>query len=327
MSIFYNILQSVLVSMVPLLIVALGGMFSERGGVTNIALEGIMIMGAFSSAVVLILFIDKIPMQLLFIIAMLVGGLSGLLYSFLHAYAAISMKSNQVISATALNLAIAPLAAVLIKAVRKMDSTWLEWGGKTFIIKEVPLLSKIPFIGDIFFKNVFISFYIGIAILIISSIVLFKTKFGLRLRACGENPHAADSLGVNIYKVRYAGVLISGFLAGLGGAIFLITINGTAFRAEATAVSGFGFLALAVLIFGNWNPKRIIFAAVFFSFFRTIDANFTLLNGLINNAIPVNFRNLFKMVPYIATLILLIFTSKNSGAPAADGQVYDPGQR
>jgi ABC-type uncharacterized transport system permease subunit len=327
MSIFYNITQSVMVAMTPLLIVALGGMFSERGGVINIALEGIMIMGAFATAVVLINFIDVIPMQLLFVLSIIISGFAGLLFSLLHSYASITMKANQVISGTALNLIIAPLAATAIKAVRRVDSTWIEWGGESFIIREVPLLSEIPVIGDIFFKNIFLSFYIGLVILFIAYFVMFKTKFGLRLRSCGENPHAADALGINIYKMRYYGVAISGFLAGVGGSIFLLTINATSFRADSMAVSGFGFLALAVLIFGNWNPRRIFFAALFFAFFRTVDANFTILNSLINNALPVVYRNLFKMVPYLATLILLVFTSKRSQAPKAIGKVYEQGER
>ena len=327
MSIFYNIVQSVLVAMTPLLVVALGGMFSERSGVVNIALEGIMIMGAFATAVVLVNFINVIPMQYLFVLAILVAGIAGAIFSLMHAYAAVSMQANQVISGTALNLLIVPLAATLIKAVRRLDSTWIEWGGKSFIIREVPILSNIPIIGDIFFKNIFLSFYIALIILFVSYYVLFKTKFGLRLRACGENPHAADSLGINIYKMRYAGVVISGFLAGIGGSIFLLTINATSFRADSMAVSGFGFLALAVLIFGNWNPRRIFFAALFFAFFRTVDANFTILNGLIDNALPIVYRNLFKMVPYIATLVLLVFTSKRSQAPKAVGKVYEQGER
>ena len=327
MSIFYNIVQSVLVAMTPLLVVALGGMFSERSGVVNIALEGIMIMGAFATAVVLVNFINVIPMQYLFVLAILVAGIAGAIFSLMHAYAAVSMQANQVISGTALNLLIVPLAATLIKAVRRLDSTWIEWGGKSFIIREVPILSNIPIIGDIFFKNIFLSFYIALIILFVSYYVLFKTKFGLRLRACGENPHAADSLGINIYKMRYAGVVISGFLAGIGGSIFLLTINATSFRADSMAVSGFGFLALAVLIFGNWNPRRIFFAALFFAFFRTVDANFTILNGLIDNALPIVYRNLFKMVPYVATLVLLVFTSKRSQAPKAVGKVYEQGER
>lgn len=327
MSIFYNIVQSVLVAMTPLLVVALGGMFSERSGVVNIALEGIMIMGAFATAVVLVNFINVIPMQYLFVLAILVAGIAGAIFSLMHAYAAVSMQANQVISGTALNLLIVPLAATLIKAVRRLDSTWIEWGGRSFIIREVPILSNIPIIGDIFFKNIFLSFYIALIILFVSYYVLFKTKFGLRLRACGENPHAADSLGINIYKMRYAGVVISGFLAGIGGSIFLLTINATSFRADSMAVSGFGFLALAVLIFGNWNPRRIFFAALFFAFFRTVDANFTILNGLIDNALPIVYRNLFKMVPYVATLVLLVFTSKRSQAPKAVGKVYEQGER
>jgi simple sugar transport system permease protein len=327
MDILYVILQSMFVAMTPLLVVALGGLFSERSGIVNIALEGLMIIGAFVSSVVLFNFINIIPTQLLYVIAMLISGLVAMLISLMHAYASISLKANQIISATAINLLAAPLAAVLIKAVRRVDSTWIEWGGKTFIVREIPFFSQIPIIGDIFFRNFFISFYIGIVILIVSWIILNKTVFGLRLRSCGENPNAAASLGIDVNKMRYYGVMISGFLSGVGGSIFLISVNTTSFRADPFAVSGFGFLALAVLIFGNWNPWKILFAAFFFAFFRTIDANFSILNNLLNNIIPVVYRNLFKLVPYVATIVALALTSKNSKAPKAAGKIYDQGER
>jgi ABC-type uncharacterized transport system permease subunit len=327
MSIFYVLMQSIFVAMTPLIVVAIGALYSERSGVVNIALEGLMIIGAFVSAVILFLFIDVIPLQLLFMIAMLASGVVALIVSLVHAYASINLKANQIISATAINLFAAPLAAVLIKGVRRVDSTWIEWGGRTFIVREVPFLSQIPIIGNIFFQNIFISFYIGIAILVVGWLILNKTVFGLRLRSCGENPNAAASLGINVYLYRYIGVMVSGFLSGVGGSIFLISINTTSFRADPLAVSGFGFLALAVLIFGNWNPWRILFAAFFFAFFRTIDANFSIINSLFNNIFPVVFRNLFKLVPYLATIVVLALTSKKSKAPKAAGKIYDQGER
>lgn len=317
MDAFYFLVQQTMFFMIPLLIVALGGMFSERSGVVNIALEGIMTIGAFCSILFINMFQDTMSGQPLLILAILIAAGSGIIFSLLHAFASINMKADQVISGTALNM-FAPAFAIF--AARQIQNVQQIQFNNTFRIAEVPVLSKIPVIGDLFFKNTFITTYLGIIILIISAIVLYKTRFGLRLRACGEHPQAADSLGVNVKKIRYAGVIISGALGGIGGLVFVIP---TSNNFNAT-VAGYGFLALAVLIFGQWNPMRILYASLFFGFMKAIAAAYSGIPML--NALNIP-SNVYKMIPYIATLVVLAFTSKKSQAPRAAGVPYDKGAR
>lgn len=320
MNIVYDLFHLSLISAVPLLVVAIGAMISERSGVVNIALEGLMLMGAFVGIAVIKTLEDSgtsMSIQWILLIGILVGGVVGGVFALLHAYAAISMKSNQIISATALNL-FAPAFAIF--TARTIQNGQQIPFTSVFKMSEIPLLSKIPFIGDLFFKDIFLSFYVGIFILIFVYFFIYKTRFGLRLRSCGENPHAADSLGINIYKMRYIAVCLSGVLAGMGGVMF-VTSTSTEFNAS---VAGYGFLALAVLIFGNWKPFRIMFAALFFGFMRTIAAAHGMIPFLENLRIPGEFYN---MIPYITTLIVLSFASRKSQAPKAAGQVYDQGRR
>lgn len=317
MSVVYFIFQQTMFFAIPLLIVALGGMFSERSGVVNIALEGIMTMGAFTSILFLNLTGKSMSGQGQLLIAIVIAMVTGVVFSLFHAYAAINMKADQTISGTALNMfapAFAIFVARIIQGVQQIQFA------NTFRIDSVPLLGSIPVIGDLFFKNTYITTYIGIGILILSAVVLYKTRFGLRLRACGEHPQAADAAGVNVYRMQYAGVMISGALAGLGGLVFVVPTS-TNFNAT---VSGYGFLALAVLIFGQWKPGRILGASLFFGLTKAIAAAYSGIPFLSNMGIP---SYLYKMIPYIATLIVLIFTSKNSQAPRASGIPYDKGAR
>lgn len=317
MNSIYFLVQQTMFFSIPLLVVALGGMFSERSGIVNIALEGIMIMGAFVSIFTINILQDHIQGQLLLIIAILVAALAGMIYSLLHAYASVNMKANQVISGTALNMfapAFATFVARMIQNAKEINFV------NTFRIESVPLLGKIPVLGPLLFQNTYITTYLGLVILAVSAFVLFKTKFGLRLRSCGEHPQAADSVGINVYRMRYAGVLISGALAGLGGLIFVVPTS-TSFSAT---VSGYGFLALAVLIFGQWNPKRILIAAFFFGFMKTIAATYSGIPLLQDLNVS---KYIYKMIPYIATLFVLALTSKNSQAPKAEGIPYDQGKR
>lgn len=317
MSVVYFIFQQTMFFTIPLLIVALGGMFSERSGVVNIALEGIMTMGAFCSILFLNLSGNSMSGQGQLLLAILIAMGSGVLFSLFHAYAAINMKADQVISGTALNMfapAFAIFVARVIQGVQQIQFT------NSFRIESVPILGDIPFLGSLFFKNTYITTYIGFVILIISAIVLYKTRFGLRLRACGEHPHAADSAGINVYRMQYAGVLISGALGGLGGLVFVVPTS-TNFNAT---VSGYGFLALAVLIFGQWKPGKILGASLFFGLMKAIAAAYSGIPFLASMNIP---SYLYKMIPYVATLIVLIFTSKHSQAPRASGVPYDKGSR
>ena len=317
MSVVYFIFQQTMFFSIPLLIVALGGMFSERSGVVNIALEGIMTMGAFTSILFINLTGNSMSGQGQLLIAIVIAMVTGVVFSLFHAYAAINMKADQTISGTALNMfapAFAIFVARIIQGVQQIQFN------NTFRIESVPVLGSIPVIGDLFFKNTYITTYIGIAILILSTIVLYKTRFGLRLRACGEHPQAADAAGVNVYRMQYAGVMISGALAGLGGLVFVVPTS-TNFNAS---VAGYGFLALAVLLFGQWKPIRIMWASLFFGLTKAVAAAYSGIPFLNNMGIP---SYLYKMIPYIATLIVLIFTSKNSQAPRASGVPYDKGAR
>ena len=302
-----------------LLIVALGGVFTERGGVTNIALDGIMIMGAFTSVLFINQMQDKMSGQMLLILAIFISIVTGMIFSLLLAYSAINMKADQIIGGTALNM-FAPAFAIYAARMMQTNGVQQITFDNTFRISSVPILGDIPIIGQLFFKNCYITTYIGIFILVISIIVLYKTKFGLRLRACGEHPQAADSVGVNVYKMRYAGVLISGALAGLGGLVFVIPTS-TNFNAT---VSGYGFLALAVMIFGQWKPLRVLFAAFFFGFMKTVASAYSVIPLLSGLDIP---SDVYKMIPFVATLIVLAFTSKSSQAPRAVAQPYDKGSR
>jgi simple sugar transport system permease protein len=313
------LIQHMMFSSIPLLIVALGGMFSERSGVINISLEGIMIIGGFFS----IFFINQtqgfMSGQVQLILAVLIAAISGTAFSALHAYAAVSLKSNQTISGTALNMFAPAFAIYMARTIQANGVQQIQFAN-TFRIARVPYLSDIPVLGDLLFTNAYITTYIGFLILICAAFVLYKTRFGLRLRACGEHPQAADSVGVNVQRICYAGVLISGALAGIGGLVFVIPTS-VNFNAS---VAGYGFLALAVLIFGQWKPLRILLAALFFGFMQTISASYSGISWLKPLPIP---SDIYKMIPYVATLVVLAFTSRRSQAPRAAGVPYDKSGR
>lgn len=313
------IVQQMMSFSVPLLIVALGGLFAERSGIVNIALDGTMIIGAFTGIMFLHLFQnpDATSEQGILLLAILVSAVTGVVVSLVHAYASINMKADQTISGTAINVfapAISIFVARLVLGVQQVPFA------NHFAIDKVPVLGDIPVIGPMFFQKCYLTTYIGFLVLAVAAVVLYRTRFGLRLRACGEHPQAADSVGINVYRMRYAGTLISGALAGIGGLVFVIPTS-TNFNAT---VSGYGFLALAVLIFGQWKPGRILFAALFFGLMKTIAATYSVIPGLVALNIP---SDIYKMIPYIATLVVLAFTARNSQAPRAEGIPYDKGER
>ena len=312
MNIIYFLIQQTMFFSIPLLIVALGGMFSERSGVINIALEGIMVMGAFINV-----FQDRLSGQGLFLLAFLVAAVAGALFSLLHAFASVNLKADQTISGTALNMFAPAFALFMARMVQGKSQVPFT---DTFHIEKVPVLGDIPVIGPMFFQNCYLSTYIGILIFIAASVLISRTRFGLRLRACGEHPQAADSVGINVYKIRYAGVLISGVLAGVGGLIFVIPTS-TNFNAS---VAGYGFLALAVLIFGQWRTKGILGAAFFFGILKTLASTYSGIPVIKDLPIP---NEIYKMLPYVVTLIVLAFSSGKSKAPKAEGIPYDKGSR
>ncbi|WP_313756969.1 ABC transporter permease [Tissierella sp.] len=321
MATVYYLIQNMLPVAMPLLLVALGGMFSEIGGVVNIALEGIMLFGAFFGAL-FVYFVQNSGMnpQTVLLLGMLVAAVAGLIYSLLLSFAAVTMKADQVITGTSLNMLIPAVILLFAKMFFISDGITTNMN---FYIKEIPVLGKIPVLGDMFFQKTYLTVMISFVFLIIAIIIFYKTKFGLRLRACGEHPHAADSVGINVHRMRYAGTSISGILGGIGGFFYSVGVMDGNVNGH-TGVAGFGFLALAVMIFGQWKPIKIFFAAMFFAFLRTLAYSVSLIPFLANLGINQTY---YKMLPYIATMVVLAFTSKKSRAPKAEGIPYDKSQR
>ncbi|MBO1266197.1 ABC transporter permease [Proteiniclasticum sp. SCR006] len=321
MDTLYYLIQNMLPVAIPLLLVALGGMFSERSGVINIGLEGIMLFGAFFGAL-FVYFVQGSEMgpQTILLLGMIVGAVSGFIYSLLLSFAAVTMKANQTITGTAINMLIPAVILLFSKMFFNSDGITTNMN---FYIREVPVLGQIPVLGQMFFQRTYLTVYIGFFLLIVATVVFYKTRFGLRLRACGEHPHAADSVGINVYRMRYAGVSISGVLAGIGGFFYSVGVMDGNVNGH-TGVAGFGFLALAVMIFGQWKPLRIFWAALFFAFLRTLAYSVSLIPFL--NNLGIN-QTYYKMLPYIATMVVLAFTSKKSRAPKAEGIPYDKSQR
>lgn len=321
MDILIYIIQNALPVMIPLLLVALGGMFSERSGVINIALEGIMLAGAFIGTL-FVYFIQNSGMnpQVILLLAMVVAALAGIVYALLLGVAAIHMKADQTISGTALNMLMPAIMLLFCKMIFNSDGVTTS---VAFYIQRMPVLGDIPFIGRLFFHKTYLTVILGMLILAIAIVIFYKTKFGLRLRACGEHPQAADSVGINVYKMRYAGVILSGMLGGIGGFFYAVSVMDGNSNGH-TGVAGFGFLALAVMIFGQWKPVTIFLAALFFAVLRTIAYSVPLIPFLAN--LGVN-NAIYKMLPYVATMIILAFTSGKSRAPKAEGIPYDKGKR
>ena len=324
-----NVLSSTIVFAVPLLLVALGGMFSERSGVINIALEGIMIVGALASCLTLRAMdssgFGAANPQLAVFIAILAAGVVGLFYSLFLAFAAINLKADQTIGGTALNQFAPAFAIVVTWAIQGQGQTQIQIPTWVRITRESLGLAPADqsFFNNLIFKYFYLTTPVAILLLVLSYVVLFRTKFGLRLRACGEHPQAADSVGINVYKMRYAGVMIGGFLGGVGGLAYTLAAGST----FASTVGGYGFLALAVMIFGNWNPWTILGGSFFFALFKVVASYSSTIPFLPTFEGVKSATNIYQVLPYVVTMIVLIFTSKKSRAPKAEGIPYDKGSR
>ena len=340
------LIQQTLLFMVPLMIVALAGVFAERSGIINLALEGIMIFGAFIGVLFVHIMQEKEvfeaakaagkwgSLQLFEILAMLVAGLAGAIFSLLLAFAAINLKADQTIGGTALNMLAPALVLFLVRIMVNQNTLMMAKGDAAswFMIKKstfgIDKKTDIGFLGETLINKVYLATYICILIYVILAVILYKTRFGLRLRSCGENPQAADSLGINVVKMRYIGVVISGFLAGMGGFVYALTSSNCSANGD---VAGFGFLALAVMIFGNWKPLNIAGGALLFGLFKCIAACYSTLDingdGVFWLAEIGISTHVYRLLPYVITLLVLAFTSKQSRAPKAEGIPYDKGKR
>ena len=340
------LIQKTLLYAIPLMIVALAGVFAERSGIINLALEGIMIFGAFVG----VLFVNIVQqtdvfmsayeagnwvtLQGLELLAMLAAAVMGAIFSLLLSFASINLKADQTIGGTALNLMAPALVLFLVRLIANQNTLRMSTGDAAswFMIKKTTLgydrTADLGFFGNTFIDKTYIATYICIIVFIVLSIILYKTRFGLRLRSCGENPQASDSLGINVYRMRYTGTTISGALAGMGGFVYSLT------TANCTAngdVAGFGFLALAVMIFGNWKPLNIAGGALLFGLFKCIAASYTSIDINGDGVYLLNELGLsphfYRLLPYLITLLVLAFTSKSSRAPKAEGIPYDKGKR
>ena len=296
-----------LLYMVVLMMVALGGMFSERSGIINIALEGIMVIGGLIGVIAAKYL--ALPPVWTVSLSILLAGVAGMIYALLLGYASVHLKADQTIGGTALNILATALAMVIAKRLNGTQAPKISYNNAPFLFN----------IGNLEL-NVFIP--LGIVLLLISYFILYKTRLGLRLRSCGEHPQAAASVGISVYKMRYIGVMASGFLGGIGGLAYVLPA--VSIWNFEQGVTGMGFLALAVMIFGQWKPFRIFLAAIFFSLFRAMANIADSFPGLKELNWP---KEIYNMMPFIASMIVLALTSKNSRAPKAEGIPYDTGAR
>ena len=305
------LVSTTLIYATPLILTSIGGTFSERSGVVNVGLEGIMVMGAFSGVVFNLEFADAFGKATPWL-GVLVGGVVGLLFSIIHAAATVNFRADHIVSGTVLNLLAPALAVFLCRVIYnkgQTDSITQSFGKFDF-----PVLAKIPIIGEIFFAGTSAIGYVVIAFTFLAWFVLYKTRFGLRLRSVGEHPQAADTLGINVYFMRYMGVLIAGFLGGMGGAIYAQSISG---NFSVTTITGPGFIALAAMIFGKWNPIGAMLASLFFGLSQSlavIGGNLAFLKD-----IPAVY---LQITPYVLTIIVLAAFLGKSVAPKADGVNY-----
>lgn len=305
------IVSSTLVYSAPLIFAALGGVFTERSGIVNVGLEGIMVIGAFSSIVFNLSLVNTFGYWTPWI-SLLLGGLCGIVFSLIHAVATVSLRADHIISGTVLNL-VAPSLGIFLTRV-------MFNAGQTDIIKQsfgyfdFPVLQSIPILGPIFFAKTSLPAYVGIITAFVCSYIIFNTSFGLRLRSVGEHPQAADTLGINVYKMRYIGVLLSGFFAGLGGAVMAQSIT---LQFSITTITGQGFMALAAMIFGKWNPLGAMGAAIFFGFTQSLSVVGSRI-PIISSIPPIY----LQIAPYIITIIVLVSFVGKSKAPAAGGKTY-----
>ena len=311
------LLQYTLIFASVLMLVALGGCFAERSGIINIGLEGIIVIGALGGALAMKFIPVSVGAPVMILATIAASAIAGMIYSLFLAVPAINFNADQTITGTAMNILATAAATVAVKAMNTISS------GGSNVSSEISYIQEKDFfivrMGSFEFNWFML---VAVIALVVGYILLYKTRFGLRMRACGEHPQAADSVGINVYKMRYAGTLISGVLGGIGGIVF-ITAGVSVWKFEY-GVAGFGFLALAVMIFGAWNPVKIALAALLFGFFRALGnvySGFAFMQAL---HLP---SYVYNMLPYIVSLVVLALTSKKSRAPKAEGIPYDKSLR
>lgn len=307
----------------PLFIMAIGGIYSERSGVTNLALEGFQGFGAFVGALVVILITGgnfEGRTVSMFFVAVAAAAVGGAVFAMLHALLCVNFKANQVISGVVINILAMAMTTFL---TTQINAVIIGKATNKFVLSicekfTVPGLSKIPILGAVF-TDVYYYAPLIIIVALIMSYILYRSRFGLRLRACGDNPHAVDAAGVDVGRVRFTAVMISGALSGIGGMCFAYYISSSF---SPNIYAGYGYLAIAALIFGNWKIGPTLLACLLFGFARSAGYKVAQLLGM-----PSAFSDIMMTLPYVLTLVLLIFFSKTNRAPRALGEIYDKGKR
>lgn len=307
---------------IPLFVMAIGGIYSEKSGVTNLALEGLQGMGAFIGAFVAVLAAgyfgsnSQVPYYLAIVCAMA----GGMLYSLLYGLLCIRLKANQIIGGVVINILAMSLTAFFTKL---LNCLVFGAASEKFVLGvsarfTIPLLSGIPVIGAAF-KDVYPFEILILLIAVVAWYVLYKTRYGMNLRACGDNPHAVDAAGENVTRIRLIAVLVSGALSGLAGISFAYSISA---NFSSNIYVGYGYLAIAAMIFGNWKILPTLGSCLLFGFARS--GGYYLVQKM---QMPSSYSDLAMTLPYIVTMLLLIFFSKYNRAPRALGEIYDKGKR
>ena len=306
----------------PMFIMAVGGIFCEKSGITNLALEGLQGFGAFVGSFVAVSLATgslggtRAP----YYISFLVAFIGGMLFSLIHVLLCIRFKANQIISGVVVNIMAVALTSFLTKRIneaifmQKSDKFVLE----TSLRFTVPGLSRIPVLGAVF-TNVYPFEVLIVIIAAITWYVLYKTPYGMHLRACGDNPHSADAAGIDVDRVRIIAIMLSGGLAAIGGMSYAYSISASF---SPSIYLGYGYLAIAALIFGNWSILPTLSACLLFGFARS--AGQVIIQKL---GMPSSYNDLVRILPYLFTLILLVFFSKKTVSPRALGEIYDKGKR
>nr|WP_155670078.1 ABC transporter permease [Ornithinibacillus caprae] len=316
MDLLQSIIPTVLFYSAPLILTALGGVFSERSGVVNIGLEGLMVMGAFVGIVFNLAFADVFGTWTPWL-SILVAALVSAVFSIIHAVASVSLHANQVVSGVAINMLALGIGIYLTKVWYGKGQT--DMVDQPFYTQNLGFLADIPIIGPIFFKGVYVTSYVAIILAFVVWYVLYKTPFGLRLRAVGEHPMAADTNGISVTKMRYIAVILSGALGGLGGSVFALTIVS---NFSHSTIVGQGFMALAAVIFGKWHPLGAMGAALFFGFAQSL--------SVVGGSIPLlqDIPQVFLLIaPYVLTILALAGFIGRAEAPKANGVPYIKGSR
>ncbi len=316
MTVIYAILTLTLILSAPIIIAGLGGLITERSGVTNIALEGLMMLGGFTAATTVVFLEQNIP-TLAPWISIILGAIIGMLFSAIHAFISIQLKGDQIVSGAGINFLATGVTIYFCQIIFNQQRT--ENFTRGFVKSTFPILSDIPIIGPIFFSNIYSSVYVALILVALVWFIINKTVIGLRLKAAGEHPGALESAGVSVYTIRFFSVLSSGFLAGLAGGVMVLTQDT---QYTVLSIHGTGFIALATMIFGKWRALGVLGAGLLFGFLQVTAIYSTSVPAL--SFIP---KEIFKTLPYILTIVALVLFSKNNNAPKALAIPYDKEKR